>query len=79
MIKKVPTIDTYESYSYADYTAHAAVTISIKMEGQSRWWVYGRTFNKCYDSIMITFNGEQHGWIRASGKLVKGEGVYCWV
>lgn len=70
---------TYESYVYADYTVHAAVTVSIRMEGQNSWWVYGWTFNRYYDSIMITFKGEQHGWVQVSGKLVEGEGVYCWV
>jgi hypothetical protein len=68
----------YPVLVFVQYSSRGAgnITIAISGGGTNQWWVGGWTGNSYRDSILVTLENGEQGWVQAEGVLSTGEGRY---
>ena len=63
---------------YAQYSSSEAgiLTISISNGGMNQWWLGGWSGNSDEETIEVTLENNQQGWIQGKGFLSTGSGRY---
>ena len=69
---------SYESRVFIDHESPGPVSLDIIVtaEGRNEWWELGWAGNSYTDRVIIHVEGDQKGWIPASGVLRTGDGRY---
>lgn len=68
----------YQSAIYADYEASpdAKVSVSVTITGTNEWKIFEPASNQYINSILVTMQGEHHGWEITRGLVQAGIGSY---